>query len=237
MDALDADGVEAGDVPAPHRMTTDRLVLRRAHPDEVEFDRLHALFAGVEDAEAVFELCGWDSHESEADTRAYLDRKAEQWERGEAYEYVMEIPEDDSADSELIGTVILEIAEDDGSGEFGIWLRKPYWGHGFSGEATDALVHVAFECLDAPFVVIGCRPENDRSRRAIEKLVRRYDGAYFGSPPIVPSGGRDEDEGSRNEDATVEPHHEWVITAEQFASGESGLSALVPGVEYADLDF
>lgn len=237
-DSLDADGIEAGNAPAPHRIATDRLVLRRAHPEEVEFDRLHALFAEVEDSEEVFEMCGWDLHESEADTRAYLDRKAEAWEQGEAYEYVLErvadgeLVDSEPANGELVGTAVLEVSED-GSGEFGFWLRKPYWGRGFCGEGTDALVHVAFECLDAPFVVAGCLESNDRSRRAIEKFVGRYGGAYFGSPPTVPSRYEDLEDG----EAPVKAHHEWVITRDQFASGEDGLSSFIPGVKYEDIRF
>jgi RimJ/RimL family protein N-acetyltransferase len=121
---------------------------------------------------------------------------------------------------------------------FALWLRKPHWGRGFSGEVTDALVHAAFECLDAPFVVAGCLTANDRSRRAIEAFVRRYAGAYFGSPPIVSSGAADSvsDAADGDENAVV-PHHEWAITREQYDSGDIGLSTLVPGVAYDALDF
>lgn len=224
-DTFEADGLDAEDVRVPHRMATDRLVLRRTHPEEVEFDRLHALFADANDSEDVFELCGWDAHEDEVETREYLDDRATRWERGEFYEYVLE----SVADGEYVGTTCLD-GSDDGAYEFGLWLRKPYWGRGLGGEQIDALVHVAFERLDAPFVTAGCLPENDRSRRAIEKFVRRYGGSYYGSPPTVPS--RDRDDGAN---AAV-PHHEWVITRDQYASGDRGLDTLVPGVEYGDLD-
>ena len=133
------------------------------------------------------------------------------------------------ADSECIGTTCLEVSKDNGSGELGLWLRKPYWGRGFGGEQTDALVHAAFECLDAPYVVASCLPTNRRSRRAIEKFVRRYNGAYYGSPPRVPNRSQDSEE--------VVPHHEWVIAHDQYASGRDGLSSSVPGVEYNELDF
>lgn len=218
-DSLDVAGVEAGPSRPPHRMTTDELVLERVHPDGIAFDRLHALFGGVEDADGVFELCGWDAHGDATETREFLDERAERWERGEYYEYVLD------ADGEYVGTACLEVADDD-SCEFGCWLDRPYWGRGFAGEATDALVHAAFACLDAPYVVAGCLPANGRSRRAIEKFVHRYGGAYYGSPPVV-SSSADE----------VVPHHEWAITREQFDSGEAGLSTLVPGVEYEDLAF
>jgi RimJ/RimL family protein N-acetyltransferase len=224
-DSLEVNGVEAGSTSAPHRMVTNRLVLHRADPADIEFDRLHTLFADVIDSEKVFELCGWNMHENEADTRAYLDRQAALWEQEEKYEYVLEAV----ANNEYIGTTCLEVSKDDGSGEFGLWLRKPYWGRGFGGEQTDALIYTAFECLDAPYIVAGCLPANNRSRRAIEKFVRRYNGAYYGSPPTVPNRSQDPEE--------VVPHHEWVITHDQYASGRKGLSSFVPGVEYDELNF
>lgn len=244
-DSFVADGVgeagETGDHSPPHRLTTDMLVLRRAHPDEVSFDRLHALFADAVDPEEVFALCGWDEHADEAETRAYLDQKVEEWERGESYEYILESRADGgptteegaepTADGEYVGGAALAVDADDGSGEFGFWLRKPYWGRGLAGEGVDALVHAAFEFLGAPYVVAGCLAPNDRSRRAIEKFVRRYGGAYYGSPPTVPSRYRTDG------DAPVVVHHEWVITREQYETGDAGLSTLVPGVAYDDLDF
>ncbi|WP_435174729.1 GNAT family N-acetyltransferase [Halorussus sp. AFM4] len=225
-DVLDATGAAAGGTPAPRRMTTDRLVLRRVHPDSVEFERFHALFADAVDAEEVFELCNWEPHGDEAETRAYLDRRGDQWERAECYEYVLEARDA----GEYVGTACA-VPGDDGDAEFGFWLRKSYWGRGLCGEGTDALVHAAFERLDAPYVLAGCLPENDRSRRAIEKFVGRYGGAYVGAVPTVPS--RYENAAS----APVVPHHEWTITREQYDAGERGVSTLIPGVEYGEVEF
>lgn len=226
-DSLAVAGVAAGAARIPRRITTGRLVLQRVHPDDVAAERLHALFATNDDPDDVFDLCGWDEHADVAETRAYLERMGTLWERGERYEYVLEA----NADGEYVGTTCLEVSPDDGACEFALWLRKPRWGRGFCAEGTDALVHVAFEHLEAPFAVAGCRPANGRSRRAIEKFVARYDGAYYGTPPVVSSGGP---EGER--ERTV-PHHEWTITRDQYASGERGLSCTVPGVAYEELEF
>jgi len=222
-ETLDVRGVEAGDRPVPRRIATDRLVFRRVHPGAVDVDRLHALFADADPD--LFALTGWDPHADPAETRTYLDRRVEDWESGGRYEFVL------ASDGEYVGTACLEVAEGDGAGDYGLWLRRDHWGRGFSGEVTDALTHVAFESLAAPYVVVGCLPSNDRSRRAIETFVRRYDGAYVGSPPTVPSRAEGQ------ESPEVVGHHEWVVTREGFDGGDRGLSTLIPGVEYDDLAF
>lgn len=210
-DRLSVGGVEPGDVGAPHRIETDRLGLHRAHPDNVDVDRLHALFA---DADAdVFALCGWDGHADESETEAYLDRRTAEWNAGRRFEYVVE------ADGE------------DGHCEFGLWLRRDHWNRGFAGEQADATVHASFEHLDAPYVVVGCLPGNDRSRRAIEGFIERYGGAYYGSPPTTSRQRRASD------GPGVVPHHEWVVTREQYERRASGLSPFLPGVEYDALAF
>lgn len=205
--------------PVPDRLRTDRLDLRRVHPDHVKRGRLHALFGDVPDPEAVFEHCGWSLHESPAATREYLENRVEDWENGDRYEYALE-----SDDDGYVGTCCLDPTAD--GLEFGYWLRKQHWGRGFCGEGVDALVHLAFRRLAVPYVLVGCRAENDRSRGAIEKFVRRYGGAYVGSPPRL-----DSDTGE------VISHHEWAITHEAFAGGASRLSTHVPGVTYDDLAF
>lgn len=217
---IGVEGVADGPTDAPHVIRTDRLELRRLHPDDVAVERLHALFTAPEDPAAVLEPTGWEQHHDVADTRKYLDGQTAAWADGD-HEYVLTV---DGTDA---GTVVVEVG-DDGSGEFGAWLRPAFQGRGVAGEATDALVQVAFGCLDTPYVTVGCLASNDRSRRAIEAIVGRFGGSYHGSPPTVPSSATD---------GRVEAHHEWSITREQYATGERGISAAVPGVGYDDVEF
>lgn len=148
-DTLTLDAADGGARP-PTRLTTDRLVLRRAHPDHVLCDRLHSLFADVADPAAVFQYCGWEHHGDESSTRAYLEDRVASWRAGRLYEYVLSTRDDGA----YVGTTCLE-ACDDGAFELGLWLSPSVWGRGLAGEQTDALLHVAFAVLDAPFVVAG----------------------------------------------------------------------------------
>lgn len=228
-ETLRVDGLAAVDGPAPPFVETDRLRLERAAPGHVDVDRLHELFGDLADPGEVFAQCGWTRHHDAGETRTYLDRRVDDWERGERYEYVLAV------DDEYAGATCIEV-DDDGACELGYWARKPFWGRGLAGEAAEALVHVAIQCLESPFVVVGCLASNDASRRTIERFVRRFGGAYVGSPPTVSSGGADDRDAGGGEPAVV-PHHEWVVTRTRFESGERGISTLLPGVAYDDVSF
>lgn len=54
--------------------------------------------------------------------------------------------------------------------EFGVHLRKPYWGTGLAVEAGQAAINYAFEHLEARQLFAGHHPENHGSRRLLEKL-------------------------------------------------------------------
>jgi len=61
--------------------------------------------------------------------------------------------------------------------EFGYWLGKPFWGMGYATEAAQALVHFAFESLDAPFVWAGWFHDNPASGHVLAKLGGRHNGS------------------------------------------------------------
>jgi RimJ/RimL family protein N-acetyltransferase len=100
-------------------------------------------------------------------------------------------------DRERAEWLITPKAGEDGAGEFAgsaglickwkqdlamptIWLRKPFWGRGYSGERADVILDIAFERLDVSVVAIPIHADNERSYRAVEKYVERHDGRYEG---------------------------------------------------------
>ena len=60
--------------------------------------------------------------------------------------------------------------------EIGYWLGRPYWGRGFMPEAVRAVLDYAFAKLQLELVSCSHFPDNDASRRVIEKLGFRYEG-------------------------------------------------------------
>lgn len=62
------------------------------------------------------------------------------------------------------------------TGTLGLWLRKRFWGRGYSGERAAALIRLAFEHLDLDLVAVAHEAGNENSRRAILKYVQHFGG-------------------------------------------------------------
>jgi RimJ/RimL family protein N-acetyltransferase len=90
-----------------------------------------------------------------------------------------------------------------------MWLRKPFWGRGYSGERAAALMELAFERLDLELVAVTHLVGNEKSRRAIEKYVEAHDGRHEGR--------------LRNRDATGEDPrdlHRYTVSAEEYRDSQ-----------------
>lgn len=82
-------------------------------------------------------------------------------------------------DGRFVGTVSL-MPRDGERFAVGYWIGRPYWNRGYATEATQALVDLAFERLDAPSVAGSCRVTNAGSRRVLEKCGFQYSGQGMG---------------------------------------------------------
>ncbi|HEY6056912.1 MAG TPA: GNAT family N-acetyltransferase [Candidatus Limnocylindrales bacterium] len=58
--------------------------------------------------------------------------------------------------------------------ELGFHLRIEYWGLGFATESSRAVIEYAFTTLGTAALVAGHHPENDASRRVLQRLGFRY---------------------------------------------------------------
>ena len=59
--------------------------------------------------------------------------------------------------------------------EIGFHLRRSHWGNGYAGEAAQAVIEYAFSSLAAKALFAGHHPENEASKRLLEKLGFRYE--------------------------------------------------------------
>jgi RimJ/RimL family protein N-acetyltransferase len=62
-----------------------------------------------------------------------------------------------------------------------LFLRKRFWGRGYSGERAGALITVIFDRLDLEVVTVTVQPENEKSVSAIETYVDRFGGTREGT--------------------------------------------------------
>ena len=162
----------------PERIETERLELTPLTAERVDVLDFYAVCSGnaSEDMAEVTAYLPWDPHETPKETKEFLDRVTEQRRQGEGAQFLLE-PEDDGRFAGIVG---LTADWERRSAELGIWLRKPFWGRGYYGEAFAELVAVAFDRLDLELVEILVRDGNEKSRRATEAFVERLGGHHEG---------------------------------------------------------
>ena len=166
----------------PSRVVTDRLVFEPLHEsvDLREFYRVCSGQADDGDFTDVTRYVTWSPHEHPKETSEFLDGVAERFESGDGGEYAVRPREGEDGAGELAGVTGVGVDWDCRLATFGTWLRRPFWGRGYSGERAAAFVEVAFEALDLAVVEVTHEPDNEQSRRAIEKYVDAHDGRREG---------------------------------------------------------
>lgn len=164
----------------PVEMESERLRYERLHPDD--FDPYELYDHAREDAPAIDEITEyvtWDPYESPKEAFDWVDTCGEQFDADEEATYVVRPKEGDRA-GELAGLAGLHPHWEQRLAIMGVWFRKPFWGRGYSSERADRMLELAFERLDLGVVAVTHDPENENSRRAIERYVDRFGGRKEG---------------------------------------------------------
>ncbi|WP_435093022.1 GNAT family N-acetyltransferase [Halorubrum sp. N11] len=164
----------------PETIETDRLRLEPRWPENVDLDDCYRICSSDPGIDDVTEYVTWDPHETKKETLEFLERGRERWEDGEAAGYVIRPREGEDGAGEIAGFGGLSVDWEKRTAVLGTWLRKRFWGRGYSGERAAALVEVAFADLDLDLVAVSHLPENEQSRRAIEKYIDRLGGRREG---------------------------------------------------------
>ncbi|WP_440989188.1 GNAT family N-acetyltransferase [Haloarchaeobius baliensis] len=119
-------------------------------------------------------------HHTPKETAEYLAESGERWTEGSRANWALSPKTGEDGTGEFAGVASLIPLWDRRTARLGVWLRKPFWGRGYSGERADALVALSFDRLDLELVGAGCVAGNENSKRAIEKYVERWGGTYEG---------------------------------------------------------
>lgn len=174
----------------PDRLETDRLRFEALPSDRADLFDLYPIFATDPAIEEITEYLTWDPHELPIDTQEFLDHAEELRETDEGCEFVVRVRDSE----EIAGTTGVYVNWDRQLATLGLWLRKRFWGRGYSGERADAMLELAFDRLDLDLVVAEHLDGNERSKRAIEKYVERHGGhkeGVFRNQAVVDGEPRD----------------------------------------------
>ena len=167
----------------PERIETDRLTLERLCHETLDVFEFYDICSDADGPEAMDEVTRympWEPHQTLLESKEYIDGVEERWEEGEAAGYVVRPRDGEPGAGEYAGNAALHIDWDRRTGNLGTWLRKRFWGRGYSGERAGALMELAFERLDLELVSVSHHADNDQSRRAIEKYVEAHGGRCEG---------------------------------------------------------
>ena len=162
----------------PETIETERLELRRFSRENFDPLDLYPFYAErhSETVAEEFEHVSTSPHATVKETRDHLVNAEEWWDDAKSATYGVVSKRED----EFAGTANLLMEWERRTGLTGLWLRKPFWGRGYSGERAVALLTLAFDVLDLELASAGYLDGNEQSKRAIEKYVERFGGQYDG---------------------------------------------------------
>ena len=167
----------------PERIETRRLVLERfceANVDLFEFYRVCSDADGEEEMADVTQYMPWDPHTTVDESKEFVERCEDQWREGEAATYAIRPRKGEAGAGQFAGAGGLHLDWERRTARLGTWLRKRFWGRGYSGERAAALIEMAFDRLDLEVVAVTHHADNENSRRAIEKYVEAHGGRCEG---------------------------------------------------------
>lgn len=165
----------------PDRVETDRLELEVLTTETVDvFDLYEVARVGAPHIEEVTEYLTWDPHETVKGTLEFVEAVGEEYENGDGATYVVRPRAGEDGAGELAGVAGIQADWDRRTATLGTWLRKRFWGRGYSGERAAALIEVAFERLDLEAVVVAVHRGNEKSRTAVSRYVEAHGGRHEG---------------------------------------------------------
>jgi len=165
----------------PQRIETDRLELEALTAETIDALTLYRIASRHEPAiDEITKYLTWNPHETPKDSLAFIETVTAEREDGDGAAYLIRPREGEEGAGEIAGGAALDVDWERRRGTLGVWLRKRFWGRGYSGERAAALFELAFERLDLDVVGVTCHVDNEQSRRAIEKYVEAHGGTYEG---------------------------------------------------------
>lgn len=164
----------------PSEMESDRLRYERLHPAEFDpFELYEHVREGAPHIQEITEYVTWDPYEHPKEAVDWVEHCGNKFEEGEDATYVIRPMQGERA-GEFAGLAGLHPDWDRKIAVMGTWLRKSFWGQGYSAERAARMLELAFDRLDLDVVTVSHDPENENSERAIGKYIDRFGGRKKG---------------------------------------------------------
>ena len=143
------------------RLVTRRLILRKMAPED-----LQDLFAYASDPEVTRHL-RWGPHQTETETKAYLDQVLLEYQTGQDGPWGMEFRDT----GRLIGSIhLMALSSQHRKAEVGFALSRTYWNRGLATEALRRVLAHSFETVGLNRLEALCLVENHAAKRVLEKV-------------------------------------------------------------------
>lgn len=195
----------------PPKFETDQLQFERLCRDNISpREYYEACSADRSTVDDETQYLPWDPVQTIGEAASRLKNFETSWDEGERAEWLIQ-PKSEARQSESVaGTTGVICRWEQDLAVPAIWLRKSYWGNGYSGERADALLKIIFDRLDMDMTAILLHSENRKSYRAVGKYVERHGGRYEGV--LRNHGGR--------YDEPID-HHRFTISQAEYQRTDS----------------
>ena len=150
-------------------LETKQLVLR---PFELSDAPRVQLLAGDRDVAAMTLHVPHPYEDGMAET--WIGSHQERFDKGEGVVFAITR----RGSGELISCIGLVLKLDQGNGELGYWIGKPYWNRGYCTEAARVVLHFAFTELRLNRVHAHHFSRNPASGRVMQKVGMRHEGRH-----------------------------------------------------------
>jgi len=195
----------------PETMTSPRLRYEAIRPETFDpFEMYEHVNPSAPAIEEITEYLTWEPHATPATTAEFVEHAGEQFAANEGVHYAI-YPTEGPHEGEFVGTTSLSVSWDRRLATLGLWLRRPAWGNGYSGERAARLLELAFDRLDLDILAVEHDPRNEQSARAIEKYVERFGGRREGQ---LRQGGVTQDGEPYDTVRYTISHEEWAAAVE-----------------------
>jgi len=191
----------------PERIETERLILEAATTETLDPLTLYEhTREGAPHIDEITEYVTWNPHETPKVASEFLEMITESRQAGEGGTYVIRPKPGEDGAAEFAGLSGIAADWDARTATFGAWLRKPFWGRGYSGERAAAFMEVAFDRLDLDAVVVTVQDGNEKSRKAVSRYIEAHGGHREGLLRNF----------EVNMDGSVVDIHRFTVTQEEY---------------------